>query len=319
MDLVVIGRNPVPTGAHVGEIKTEDGVRLRYARWEASRQPERGTVCVFPGRNEFIEKYFETVGDLRRRGFAVAVLDWRGQGGSQRLLDNPRKGHVREFADYDKDVAQFARDVVLPSCPPPYIALGHSMGGHILLRQTIDPEPWFEFLVVLAPMLAINREMLRYPTSLVSSYADVAVQFGFADSYAFGHDDNSGQVTVFEGNPLTSDKERFERNALVAETAPDLTLGGPTVGWLGSALRSMRRLARPEFVRRARVPTLVVSATDDRIIDPAISERYADRLKSGVLITLPSARHEVLQERDSIRSRFWAAFDAYLDIEAMVA
>ena len=35
-----------------------------------------------------IEKYFEVVGELRRRGFAVAVLDWRGQGGSSRLLRN---------------------------------------------------------------------------------------------------------------------------------------------------------------------------------------------------------------------------------------
>ncbi len=65
-------------------------------------------------RHEFIEKYFEVVGELRRRGFAVAVLDWRGQGGSSRLTRNPLKGHVRNFADYEEDLTHFMKGVVLP-------------------------------------------------------------------------------------------------------------------------------------------------------------------------------------------------------------
>jgi len=52
----------------------------------------KGTVCVFGGRGEFIEKYFETIGELRRRGFAVATMDWRGQGRSSRQLPDARKG-----------------------------------------------------------------------------------------------------------------------------------------------------------------------------------------------------------------------------------
>ncbi len=39
-----------------------------------------------------IEKYFEVVSELRERGFAVAVLDWRGQGGSARALPIRAKG-----------------------------------------------------------------------------------------------------------------------------------------------------------------------------------------------------------------------------------
>jgi alpha-beta hydrolase superfamily lysophospholipase len=54
-------------------------VTLRYARWAARGAPQ-GTVCVFTGRSEAIEKYFETIADLLARGFAVAAMDWRGQG-----------------------------------------------------------------------------------------------------------------------------------------------------------------------------------------------------------------------------------------------
>ena len=97
MDLIATPKNPIPLGASVGYLKGKRGVRLRFARWPSSLKQRHGTVCVFPGRTEFIEKYFEVVGELRRRGFAVAVLDWRGQGGSSRLLKNSLKGHARRL------------------------------------------------------------------------------------------------------------------------------------------------------------------------------------------------------------------------------
>jgi Lysophospholipase len=41
------------------------------------------------------------VRDLRDRGFAVAMIDWRGQGHSSRRLRDPRKGYVRDFSDFE--------------------------------------------------------------------------------------------------------------------------------------------------------------------------------------------------------------------------
>src|SRR6188474_2391316 len=103
MNLISIPANPVPEGATVGTVKTSDGVVLRFARWEPP-PGRKGTLCVFPGRAEFIEKYFEVVRDARARGFAVAVLDWRGQGHSERALPNARKGHVHDFSGFDRIV-----------------------------------------------------------------------------------------------------------------------------------------------------------------------------------------------------------------------
>src|SRR5512138_2538956 len=142
MTLVAIPANPVPEDVVSGTIKTPDGAELRFARWAPSAG-RKGTVCVFTGRSEAIEKYFETVRDLRERGFAVAVMDWRGQGHSSRQLADVRKGHVTSFSDYEVDVATFMREVVLPSCPPPYYALAHSMGGATLLRAAHAGQRWF--------------------------------------------------------------------------------------------------------------------------------------------------------------------------------
>ena len=145
-----------------GTLKTRDGVELRFARWDPP-PGRKGTVCLFQGRAEFIEKYFETVRDLRARGFAVATLDWRGQGGSERALSNARKGHVRGFAQYQIDLESFINEVVLPDCPPPVFALAHSMGASILLRAARAGHQWFERMVLLAPMIALPGRRTSLP------------------------------------------------------------------------------------------------------------------------------------------------------------
>src|SRR6478735_11519415 len=162
MTLVSIPANPVPDDVVTGTIRTPDGVDLRFARW-APPPGRKGTVCIFTGRAECIEKYFETVRDLRARGFAVAIIDWRGQGLSQRQLRDPRKGYVRDFTDYETDVETFVREVVMPDCPPPHFALAHSMGGAVLLRVAARGKRWFDRIVLSAPMINLPGRITSLP------------------------------------------------------------------------------------------------------------------------------------------------------------
>src|ERR1700757_4629766 len=152
MKLVSIPANVVPEGATAGTLTTPDGAALRFAR--CTPPPGRkGTLCVFPGRAEFIEKYFEVVNDARERGFAVAMIDWRGQGLSQHALGDRNKGYVHSFSDYEIDLETFIKEVVLPDCPPPLFALGHSMGGSVLLRAAYRGRRRFDRMVLSAPMI----------------------------------------------------------------------------------------------------------------------------------------------------------------------
>ncbi|MDB5632276.1 MAG: alpha/beta hydrolase, partial [Tardiphaga sp.] len=162
MTLVSIPANPVPEDVVSGTIKTPDGAELRFARW-APPAGRKGTVCVFSGRGESIEKYFETVRDLRDRGFAVAMIDWRGQGHSSRRLRDPRKGYVRDFADFEVDVETFVQQIVLPDCPPPYFALAHSMGGAVMLRIAHAGKRWFDRIVLSAPMIDLPGRSTSFP------------------------------------------------------------------------------------------------------------------------------------------------------------
>jgi lysophospholipase len=309
MDLVSTPKNPIPLGASSGYLDIRKGVRVRYASWQSALHGRRGTVCIFPGRNEFIEKYFEVVGELRRRGFAVAILDWRGQGGSSRLTRSPMKGHVRDFADYETDVSHFMRGVVLPDCPAPYFALAHSMAATVLFSAATKRGCWFSRMVMTAPMV----ELMGLPMSqgLCARLADGLTFFGFGKQ-AVPSNKEYWTDEVFEGNPLTSDRERFLRNAAVLRAAPGLAVGPPTIGWLNAAFEAMAPLKDEKFAPRIRVPSLMVAAGDDQIVSSKAIEHLASRLRAGSQIVLRGARHEILQERDSIREQFWAAFDAFI-------
>lgn len=319
MNLVALAKNPVPGGAVPGELKTPDGARLRFVRWEATRGPRRGTVCLFGGRGEFAEKYFEVVADLRRRGFAVATMDWRGQGGSSRQLSNPRKGHVGSFSEYDADLKLFMKEIVLPDCPPPFLALAHSMGGNILLRNAVQPGSWFDRMILCAPMIAFADDRVGYPQSVARAYAEVGCLFGFGRQYVRGGSDYIVEQGPFEGNLLTSDRERWYRNKAVLDTNPALGLGSPTIGWLRAAYRSMGLVATDGYAGSVQVPMMIFVAGKDEIVSSRAIEDFAVNLKVGTHVLLPSARHEILQEADSIRLRFWAAFDAYMGLDEAAA
>ena len=233
MKLVSIPANPVPDNFVAGMLKTPDGVSLRFARWlpPAGR---RGTVCIFQGRAEWIEKYFETVRDLRARGFAVAALDWRGQGLSDRALGDRRKSYVRDFSEYDSDLETFMREVVLPDCPPPIFALGHSTGASVLIRAAHRGHRWFDRMVLTAPLIKLGG--VDYSHGAGPLIVRALRMAGFGTMYVPKTDTSIVESRPFLGNILTSDPVRYARNAAIIEAEPALSVGAPTVAWMDFGL-----------------------------------------------------------------------------------
>ncbi len=313
MTLVALARNPVPSGAIAGLCQGFDGAPLRYARWTETTGRNRGTVVVVPGRSEFIEKYFETVADLRRRGFSVAIMDLRGQGGSKRMLDNPLKGHVRHFREYDYDLALFMKEVVIPNMPAPYLALGHSLGGHILMRTAGLTQCPFERIIVTGPMLQIAREQLGMPLAVARALTEIVAGVGLGHLFPPGVDKRPPTAAPFETNQLTSNRERYVRAQAVLDAAPELALGAPTIGWMRAAFRSCAVIAALDFPASIKVPVLMAAAGRDTIVSTPVIEDFAPRLKLGTLALIGPSKHEILQESDDIRGRFWASFDAYVE------
>ncbi len=309
MTLAATPKNPIPLGAQTGYLELGKKLRLRYASWQSALKERRGTVCIFPGRCEYIEKYFEVVSELRRRGFAVAVLDWRGQGGSSRLTRSQLKGHVRSFDDYEEDLLHFMKGVVLPDCPTPYFALGHSMAGAVLLRAATKRGNWFSRMVLTTPMVEILN--LPYSQKRTAGIASTCCMLGLGKR-AVGPRKGPWLSREFEGNLLTSDRERFVRNLSVLDTAPNLAIGAPTIGWTSAALAATAEIRTDAFPPRVRIPTLMLAAGEDEIVSSKAIEALASRLRAGTQLVLRGSRHEIMQERDLVREQFWAAFEAFI-------
>lgn len=297
-----------PAGAVVARIEARDGIKLRTARWSCG-EGARGTVAILQGRAEFIEKYCEVVGELLDRRFDVVVLDWRGQGLSQRLLRNRNKGHVGHFRAYQHDLDALREEVLEPFCPRPWFGLGHSMGGAILLDQARAGRSPFERLVLTTPMIALYG--LRLPRS-TRGLARGLTMLGFGRAFIPGGSGRSYMLRGFAGNVLTSDPGRYARTAAFVEAIPDVAIGDPTIRWVREAFRLMRRFEDPDFPMAIETPTLIVAAGRDQVTETASIERFASRLKCGRCITLPGAEHEILMEHPIFRERFWAAFDAFV-------
>lgn len=308
--LVSMPRNPVPGGVTAGHFHAVDGARIRYACWGPTGMNKLGTVCILQGRAEFIEKYFEVVSDLRRRGFAVAIMDYRGQGGSSRLLGKARKGHVDDFAQYDADLEQFMADIVLPDCPAPYYGLAHSMGGNILLRATRSRMCWFDRIIVIAPLIQLGEGQSRVPASC--RVAELLTLCGLGTMFVPGGSSESWDEKPFAGNPLTSDAQRYARMQEVLRVAPGLAIGAPTIGWYHAACQSMALITSEGFAPSVKVPALLIAAGNDEVVSLRAIEEFTSRLRMGAHVLIPGARHEILHECNPVREQFWAAFDAYI-------
>ncbi len=308
MRLISIPANPLPDEAATAMLQTPDNVLLRYARW-APPPGRKGTVCIFQGRAEFIEKYFEVVRDLRARGFAVATFDWRGQGLSQRLLSDRFKGHVGSFAEFAIDLETFMKEVVLPDCPPPLFALAHSMGAAVLIQAAAKGHRWFDRMVLTAPMIRLaTRRMYGFAPTL----ARIVRLLGRGGGYVPGGGPTVLATQPFMGNPLTSDPVRYARTAAVLETEPALGIGSPTVAFADAAFRVMGQMHSPRFAARIRQPMLIAAAGRDRLISTPAIENFAIHLRAGSHVIIAGAEHEILMEQDAYRNQFWAAFDAFV-------
>ena len=252
------------------------------------------------------------IGELSARGFTVATFDWRGQGGSARLLADPLKAHVRDFADYDDDLTNFLEQVVKPISPKPPIALAHSMGGQILLRTLHDRPGAFSAALFSAPMLAVS--VRGRPAPLVRLVAALQNFAGQSTAFAWGMAACDPFRVTFDTQLCTSDRARFARTQEILKENPSIRLAGPTWGWLEAAYRSMARVIAPGFAEAIQTPVLICGAGRDRIVRAEAIRDFARRLPHGTYLELEDSEHEILMERDSIRARFWRAFDGFVGL-----
>ena len=288
-----------PAGGRAVWLTASDGVRIRAGLWDQGAQ---GTVFLFPGRTEYIEKYGRAAADLRARGFATLSVDWRGQGLAARAYADRLIGHVGQFAEYQRDVDALMAFATVQDLPRPWYLLCHSMGGCIGLRSLMRGLP-FRAAAFSAPMWGISMAAWMRPVAHV--LGRLAGPLGQTHRYAPSTGAQSYVLTApFQDNVLTTDPDMWDymRRQLAAHS--DLALGGPSMGWLHAALRECAALA---VLPAPPVPVITALGTAEKVVDvPPIHLRMA-AWPQGRLDLYPGAEHEVPMETPDHRRRFFDA------------
>lgn len=283
------------------------GVRLRVMLARTPRKDPRGSIIFCPGRTEFIEKYFETIEDFLDRGFNVLMLDPRGQGLSDRLLEDRLKSFVGNFQDYADDFA-FITETFAADLPKPHLAMGHSMGGCIVLLAVLSGAANPNAVICCAPMTGIFDVETRFTEYFIRAFNIM----GFSKKNIPFQKQNNGLPVPFKGNKLTSDYERFQKWASYFKTTPELRVAGPTFRWVRQSLWAMNYVNRN--ARQLKIPGLIVAAGGDSIVDPASNAEFARRAKVDYKV-VPSSRHEIFMEKDVFRNQIFEVFDTFIDKE----
>ena len=293
-----------PDGGAAWWITASDGVRIRVGLW--NRDAPNGTVLLFPGRTEYVEKYGRTARGLAERGFATLTIDWRGQGIADRLVEDPATGHVHWFSDYQKDVNAMLESAKELGLPEPYYLIAHSMGGCIGLRALHEGLP-VKAACFSGPMWGIGLAPATRPAAWAMAWGGKLLGLGHA--YAPGTSAENYVVTApFEDNTLTTDPDMWQymKDQVVAH--PELLLGGPSLRWLHEALSECREL---DGMASPPHPVITFLGNNERIVHtPRIHSRMA-RWPNGRLEIIAPGEHEVLMDTPATQNAILDSMAAF--------
>jgi lysophospholipase len=303
-------RRAHPVGAQFSSWRASDGWELRRMDWlQPPGAPVRGSMIFANGRGDFIEKYLEPLAHWHGREWNVSAFDWRGQGESRGDI---KGGHVESFDPLVEDCAGLVEEMARDR-PGPHVAIGHSMGGHLLLRVLAERQPALQAAILVAPMIGINTSPA--PAWASQTLAQGMAMAGMSRMPAWSENFDPSPAGSTRQNILTSCTERYGDEIWWLQQQPGFVLGPPSWGWLNAAYRSMALLT-PERLKRVEIPVLLLATERDRLVSADAIRRGADLLPRSELSMLPNAAHEILRESDALRLQAMTRIDAFLDEHA---
>ncbi len=296
------------------------GRKLRFGSVApANRVPEAVVICL-QGLSEFTEKYFELAHDLLDRNMSFWMMDWQGQGRSDRHLKNPHKRHSTSFDEDVSDLHYFLMEYVKHSAVHPdvgripLVMLGHSMGANIGLRYLLHHPDTFACAAFSSPL--INIGALKNLPSWLRIGLTASLQEAMDRSYIeFGGKDWHPDIRSKRAKgQLSTDPIRNTIHDAWCHQDPDLRVGNITYGWLHEANLSCAKLQRKNALKDIQTPCLFAIAGKDKLVDNKATKKAVNFMPHAKLIELDESRHEILMECDSVRDQFFHAFEELLRV-----
>ena len=296
-----------PKGIKSYFVNMDDGIKIRVCHWLQQEEKSTGTIFLQQGHNEFIEKYYETIQEFIDRGYSVVCFDWRGQGMSERMIDDINKSFISDFKKHDKDLEKILEEIIEPFFPKPLIGLGHSMGGCLMLSAFHNHPTKFDYGILSAPMLGFKNESFLRTASSIMNFLKKDTD------YLIGSKPNMGIETPFEENDLTTDKSRYKRTQMLVRKMPSIRLWGVTNSFAKAVNKRFKLIRSKNWAEQIDVKILIINSLKDRVVYSRKTLEMSKRLMKSVIIDFDNCEHEVFMEKDEHREKFWKEFDAFIE------
>ena len=295
-----------PEGGQAWWVTTEDDVRIRIGGWRA--EDAKGTVLLFDGRSEYIEKYGRNAKDFLANDYNLLTIDWRGQGLSDRLTEDTAAGHVCDFPDYQNDVKAMMDHAEELGFGGPYFAIGHSMGG-LIANRAIAEGLGVKAVAFSSPMWGVIVPPIFRPFARL--IASTAVTLGNGRSYVLtGSSVNYIDTAEFEGNELTNDPEMWDYLRKQVRSVPEFALGSPTMKWLYNAFQEF------DYIHGSKAPNLpciTFLGSDEKIVHPEKIRQRMANWPGSKLVEIPGGRHEMLMDTPELRRKIANDINDFFD------
>ena len=266
----------------------QDGTNLVVVDWPLDKGPVRGVVLIVHGLGEHAWRYDHVAERLNSWGFVVRGYDQYGHGESM----GPR-GALPSADRLLSDLAEVVDETRARMNPQtPLFLLGHSMGGLVAARfVSLGMRP-VQGLVLSSPALDPGLGLLQklLLTVLPRFAPDLRVGNGLNPAF-ISHDQTV--VAAYKADPLVHDRISARLAVFIARNGPATVAAAS--GW--------------------KVPTLLLYAGQDKLVDPKGSRAFARLAPQSVLThhCFEGLYHEIFNERPPDREAVFAELKRWLD------
>ena len=261
--------------AQLSDITTPHGATLALRDWPlAERAVPRAMVVIVHGLGEHSGRYAHVAQQLNSWGFAVRAFDLCGHGGSSGAPGSMADDH--RLLDDLATVIDRSRAELAPGTR--LVLLGHSLGGLIASRFVSLKLRAVDALVLSSP--ALDAGLNAFQKFLIATLPSIAPNLRVGnglDATFLSHD--PAVVAAYRADPLVHDRISARLARFIAEA--------------GVQTRAL--------AAQWTVPTLLIYAGQDRLVNPAGSRDFVAKAPGAVVTShcFEDLYHEIFNEADS--------------------
>lgn len=237
-------------------IQTKDRLTLHAVEWKPEGQPKAALLLVH-GIGEHTGRYQHVAQVLTDSGFSVTGFDLRGHGKSEGL-----RGHSPSYDAFMDDIRNGLSNVQKNFPGIPVFLYGHSLGGNLVLYYSVTQSKIPQGGIVTAPALGVTVPIS--PMKMAVGKAMYSILPTFQMKNGLDPDDLARDKNV----GISYSEDSLVHTYTTARLGLDLLNSGSYI---------------IEHASSIRMPVLLMQGTEDKLVSPNLTRKFADRAPSGLV------------------------------------